>query len=944
MAGTLLRNTLKYISHIVLIILFLSPAEGNGQSLLLPGDVTVVSVNGSSGSFNLIPLVKLEKGTSLFFSSGNWNQEELRMDGPVLRLTLKSDVPAGTQLPVIPAEGETALLEMEGSLEFNSPSFSLTLFQRIEGLHRLITNLQWGEKNDELRASLEEAFTDTKGRSVYLGPETAYRYHVRNGASGTPSMLNHFVHNASNWIQVKDSRSDFRTSFNLLKPPVVMFEQSQTAVYESADSTVLNVSIYGHDGSRLLVDVYYEAGRSSTGNEDLASADTTRLNFTGLVGDGMYEVKIPVKNDDQYEGTERATFLLGRLSKGSYGDFLSHSLLIYDDELPDVKISGFAAFSRGESGYLTLSNNERIPVRLKGWTIEGNGNEAIIEELLEIPPGGKLYLTDTDSDSVTPPGALASQVKRISLNSGLFGSRSGELSLFDQSGRLVHSVFYNSDRPEDNESGRMQISGISTRSSDFTLSSSGSAETDAAKSADAQQLILEGWKSIPSDPALLSRFSDQLFYKWLEHESKYVPVNELGFSEQNSGSYLVYIDENTTADWQQYLSEQEGNTEGDGSPVLYGKLTATDVNRNGYIDGAEGLSMLTFISGRSYYAGSLVNALRNLYPEIEISDVVYQRMGSQNLTEFRSLKGEDEVQPGKPVWIRVQDATGEELAVSLTDAMLNDQVSQTGSDEKMNTEFSLQLEFTAGNNTGALTLGFGEDLKGESDFRINAFEQLSLAGGISAQIAFRQGDGYFGSLYYPDDLRNNLSLPVVIRTAGMQEEMQIKVSDRENIPSGWIFYLRDTQTDERVRLDAGAKVRFRPDIRESSIQDNEESFRVPGMAEIGQKERYVLEVKSPLAVSEDAESELPATAELHQNFPNPFNPFTTISFYLPEAADIKLSVYNIVGQPVAVLAEGTLSAGDHQYEWDASDMPSSMYIYQLEVGNRIITRKMTLVK
>ncbi len=84
--------------------------------------------------------------------------------------------------------------------------------------------------------------------------------------------------------------------------------------------------------------------------------------------------------------------------------------------------------------------------------------------------------------------------------------------------------------------------------------------------------------------------------------------------------------------------------------------------------------------------------------------------------------------------------------------------------------------------------------------------------------------------------------------------------------------------------------------------------------------------------------------ELHQNFPNPFNPVTTISFYLPEPEEIKLSVFNIVGQPVAVIAEGSLSAGEHQFEWDATDKPSGMYIYQLEVGKNVMTRKMTLVK
>ena len=53
-------------------------------------------------------------------------------------------------------------------------------------------------------------------------------------------------------------------------------------------------------------------------------------------------------------------------------------------------------------------------------------------------------------------------------------------------------------------------------------------------------------------------------------------------------------------------------------------------------------------------------------------------------------------------------------------------------------------------------------------------------------------------------------------------------------------------------------------------------------------------------------------------------------------------MFNVVGQPIAVLEEGTLNAGEYQYEWNATGYPSGMYIYQLEVGNKVMTRKMTL--
>ncbi|MEP0555685.1 MAG: T9SS type A sorting domain-containing protein, partial [Balneola sp.] len=108
------------------------------------------------------------------------------------------------------------------------------------------------------------------------------------------------------------------------------------------------------------------------------------------------------------------------------------------------------------------------------------------------------------------------------------------------------------------------------------------------------------------------------------------------------------------------------------------------------------------------------------------------------------------------------------------------------------------------------------------------------------------------------------------------------------------------------------------------------------------EDRFVLKMIPKELV--DTGDELPITVELHQNYPNPFNPTTTISFYMPEEGLAKLSVFNIVGQPVAVLLQENKAQGEHSFEWDASDMPSGIYIYQLEVGTKIMTRKMTLVK
>ncbi len=84
--------------------------------------------------------------------------------------------------------------------------------------------------------------------------------------------------------------------------------------------------------------------------------------------------------------------------------------------------------------------------------------------------------------------------------------------------------------------------------------------------------------------------------------------------------------------------------------------------------------------------------------------------------------------------------------------------------------------------------------------------------------------------------------------------------------------------------------------------------------------------------------------ELVQNYPNPFNPTTTISFNLPEASNVKLTVSNILGQEIKTLVNEHKEAGVHSVEFNASDLPSGFYIYRIEAGKYVQTRKMLLVK
>ncbi len=91
-------------------------------------------------------------------------------------------------------------------------------------------------------------------------------------------------------------------------------------------------------------------------------------------------------------------------------------------------------------------------------------------------------------------------------------------------------------------------------------------------------------------------------------------------------------------------------------------------------------------------------------------------------------------------------------------------------------------------------------------------------------------------------------------------------------------------------------------------------------------------------------AEEPKTFELLQNFPNPFNPTTMISYDLPEATHVQLSVYDMLGREVASLVNADQSTGRYSVSFDASHLASGVYFYRIETAKFSQIQKMVLMK
>ena len=98
------------------------------------------------------------------------------------------------------------------------------------------------------------------------------------------------------------------------------------------------------------------------------------------------------------------------------------------------------------------------------------------------------------------------------------------------------------------------------------------------------------------------------------------------------------------------------------------------------------------------------------------------------------------------------------------------------------------------------------------------------------------------------------------------------------------------------------------------------------------------------AVGVAEHSAIPVSYELLQNYPNPFNPTTTIRYGLPSRSHVTLTVFNTLGQQVATLVQGEQETGYHEIRFDGSNLASGVYLYRLQAGDFVQTRKLLLVK
>ena len=127
-------------------------------------------------------------------------------------------------------------------------------------------------------------------------------------------------------------------------------------------------------------------------------------------------------------------------------------------------------------------------------------------------------------------------------------------------------------------------------------------------------------------------------------------------------------------------------------------------------------------------------------------------------------------------------------------------------------------------------------------------------------------------------------------------------------------------------------------------KENDEEYVLTGAGEL-----QISSAVRSLELRRSSSSAIPETFALHQNFPNPFNPITTLGYGLPKGSDVRLAIFDMLGNEVATLVNSHQQAGFKSVQWDGTGsmgraVSAGVYLYRIEAGEFVETKKMLLLK
>ena len=196
----------------------------------------------------------------------------------------------------------------------------------------------------------------------------------------------------------------------------------------------------------------------------------------------------------------------------------------------------------------------------------------------------------------------------------------------------------------------------------------------------------------------------------------------------------------------------------------------------------------------------------------------------------------------------------------------------------------------------------------------------------------------------PWELAEEITIPMEENVVGVSGRFTLTWKGLESIPSDWVLTLHDYEAEVNVDMRAVSEYTFEVVALPVEAKVNALSILTSPAAVVQKSKtagtRFAVTVGPPTPDTEDKAIEF----ALEQNYPNPFNPSTVINYSVANSGKVSLSVYNLLGQRVAQLVNGTKAAGSYNVTWNAASAASGVYYYRLEAGGQVQIKKMMLIQ
>lgn len=773
--------------------------------------------------------------------------------------------------------------------------------------------------------------------------------------------------------------------------PKVRFLYSENSVSEAIGTGVVTVLLQDPDGNEVNVDVVFESNGSTATADDFTSSSPVTLTFEADASDGAQQKVYTPDNDNKFENTEKAVFSLTNLSTTGGVSISSPSITtvtLTDDETPNIFINEIHADPADQGGdadgngspdryddeFVEFVNSSNSDIDISGWEFydDANNSPTLRHKFTEgtvVPAGGALVIFG--DDGVSPQGNFGGAVVQSSNESALLGLNNGgdDIELKDSEGNTIVQLSYaaaNNDQSivRSGDASDGSFTNHSSADSDGSLFSPGT-QIDGTPFGSKHAIAfrgIEGWRMAAS-PVQSATFSD-LFGSlwtqgmsnsddpggdytigaWTESSHSFNPIGDMNDPVTPGKGYIVYVfedDQYSTPGIQGGFPKIISSDGTENSNDISIPVKASDSNDNGTYDSDtnEGYNLLGNPFDTDIVVSQVITALESENSNVDANVYVWDHSAGNGNGGYESLSGTETIAPFQAFFVRYE-TIGVDGSVLFNknslEANKGAQFYKNSSDEPI----FFNLELHGDDYFDSYSLEFSDNGTTGLD-RYDAYKLFSLNPN-SINLFSTINETRMQKNVLPKELESNLEIPLSFDASGRTSLTFEWDNKMEDVPSDWELMLIDKEQNREIDLRRSKEYQFTVTGSQQRSQSSSDQNKLMNKANNVQENRFALSIKPKQKLGTNPD--IPESVKLNPNYPNPFNPSTTIPYELNEDAEVKLTVWNMIGQKVATLVDGLVEAGSHEETWNASDMPSGIYIARFEVGSKVFTRKMTLIK